>query len=244
MRSLSRMVLALALSGLALVLPAVASAHGTLDGRWHHGGDGAGHVYLDDNTAATNTVAGFARREDGSLVALPGSPFAVGGAGLGTGIPSQGAIQVADHGRYLLAVDAGSNQISVSRIQDDGSLIPVPGSPFASDGVEPVSVAIHHRLVYVANAGAGGSNYTGFTLERGGSLEPLAGSTVALPDGSGPGDVLFNGDGTKLVGVRVNTSVIDSFRVGWNGLLHVAPGSPSAAQGLGPVWQRVSPHQP
>jgi hypothetical protein len=53
-----------------------------------------------------------------------GSPFAAGGAGTGTGIGSQGPLQVSSDGKYLLAVDAGSNEISVLRINSDGELRP------------------------------------------------------------------------------------------------------------------------
>ena len=60
----------------------------------------------------------------------------------------------------------------------------------------------------------GGSDYAGFTLTSSGQLQPIAGSTIPLPDGSGPGDVLFNGNGTRLVGVRINTSLIASFAHG------------------------------
>jgi hypothetical protein len=49
-----------------------------------------------------------------------------------------------------------------------------------------VSIAVHAGLVYVANAGAHDSNYTGFTLNGGGHLQPLDGSTFALPEGSTP----------------------------------------------------------
>jgi hypothetical protein len=96
----------------------------------------------------------------------------------------------------------------------------------------------------VANAGDGGNNYTGFTLNPGGRLRPLPGSTVSLPDGSGPGDVLFNGDGTHLLGVRVNTSLIDSFAVQPDGRLGAAPGSPFAAQGAGPFGSEFRPTDP
>jgi len=72
----------------------------------------------------------------------------------------------------------------------------------------------------------------------------VAGSTVALPDGSQPGDVLFNGDGTKLAGTRVGTSQIDSFTVGSGGLLTAAPGSPFTAQGLGPFGSEFRPTNP
>jgi hypothetical protein len=106
-----------------------------------------------------------------------------------------------------------------------------------------VSIAVHDRLVYVANAGPGGENYTGFTFE-GNRLRPLAGSTVALPDNAQPGDVLFNSTGANLLGVRVNTSVIDSFAVGFDGRLTAAPGSPFAAQGPGPFGSEFRPTNP
>jgi 6-phosphogluconolactonase len=65
-----------------------------------------GYTYVDGNTTTANTIDGFARHADGSLTPLAGSPFAAGGAGLGTGLGSQGAIQATPDGSYLLAVDA------------------------------------------------------------------------------------------------------------------------------------------
>jgi 6-phosphogluconolactonase (cycloisomerase 2 family) len=203
--------------------------------------DVVGHVYVNDNTAGANTIGAFARHADGTLTPLQGSPFAAGGAGTGAGIGSQGALQITSDGKYLLAADAGSNQISVLRIGPDGSLTPVGGGPVSSGGNKPVSIAVHDNLVYVANAGDGGSNYTGFTLNSGGHLRPLAGSTVSLPDGSTPGDVFFNADGTRLVGTRVGTSLIDSFVVGRDGRPTAAPGSPFAAEGVGPFGSEFRP---
>ena len=75
-----------------------------------------GQVYVNDNTAGVNTISAFDRHADGTLTQVPGSPFATDGAGTGGGIGSQGALQESSDGRYLLAVDAGSNQISVLRI--------------------------------------------------------------------------------------------------------------------------------
>ena len=57
------------------------------------------------------------------------------------------------------------------------------GKPRSLRGNEPVSIAVHEDIVYVANAGDGGNNYTGFTLNRGGHLRPLPDSTFSLPDG-------------------------------------------------------------
>ena len=109
MRPFKRASLVLALSSVAIVAPAMASAHS----RPHHPWQGGGYVYVNDNTATANTIAAFHRRRDGSLQPLPGSPFATGGAGTGTGIGSQGSLQTAFGGRYILAVDAGSDQVSV-----------------------------------------------------------------------------------------------------------------------------------
>jgi 6-phosphogluconolactonase (cycloisomerase 2 family) len=201
-----------------------------------------GQLYVNDNTAGTNTIAGFDRLANGKLRALPGSPFAVGGAGTGSGIGSQGALQLSADGRYLLAVDAGSNQISVLRIKPHGGL-QLASDPVSSGGVEPVSIAVSGDLVYVANAG-GASNYTGFRLNAGGHLRPIDNSTVTLPDGSQPGDVLFSGDGRHLAGVRVATSLIDSFAVGHDGRLRAAAGSPFAAQGPGPFGSEFRPTDP
>jgi 6-phosphogluconolactonase len=203
-----------------------------------------GHVYVNDNTAPANTIGAFDRHADGSLTPEAGSPFVAGGAGTGSGLASQGALQISSDGRFVLAVDAGSNQISVLRIEPDGALRLAPGGVVSSGGLLPVSLAVHDQLVYVANAGTGGSNYTGFRLSWRGRLRALPGSTVPLPNGSQPGDVLFNGNGTKLVGARVASSEIDSFTVGYTGRLTAAPGSPFPAQGLGPFGSEFRPTNP
>ena len=203
-----------------------------------------GHVYVNDDTAAVNTIAALNRHADGSLTPVPGSPFAAGGQGTGTGIASQGALQESADHRYLLAVDAGSDQVSVLRILPGGGLAPVAGGPVSSGGSDPVSIAVWGNLVYVANAGFGGENYTGFRLGGGGRLRPIAGSTFALPAGSQPGDVLFGGYGRLLAGTRVATSEIDSFRVSPSGRLTPAFGSPFAAQGPGPFGSQFRPTDP
>jgi sugar lactone lactonase YvrE len=202
-----------------------------------------GHVYVDDNTARTNTIGAFDRHADGTLTPAAGSPFAAGGAGTGSGLASQGAIQFSADGRYVLAVDAGSNQVSVLRVNPGGSLSLVPGGVVSSGGTLPDSIAVHGDLVYVANSGNGGSNYTGFRL-LGGHLFHIPGSTVILAANAAPADVLFNGTGTELVGTEVGTSVIDSFRVGFDGRLTAASGSPFKAQGLGPFGSEFRPTNP
>ena len=224
MRLPTRKWLCVVLPGLlavAAVAPASASASPG------HRSPVVGHVYLDDNTAGENSVAGFDHHADGSLTAEPGSPFAAGGGGTGSGLASQGAIQISPDGRFVIAVDAGSDQISVLRIEPDGALSLVRDGVVSSGGALPVSVAVHDDLVYVANAGAGATNYSGFRLRSDGRLRPIPGATVPLPAGSQPGDVLFNRDGTRLVGTRVGTSRDRQLTVDSRGRLTAAPGSRS-----------------
>jgi 6-phosphogluconolactonase len=235
---------AMTLGGLALTVSGTAgsllpvSAQSTVVGR----------VYVNDNTSGPNTIAGFARQSDGTLTPLPGSPFPSGGAGSGTIIGSQGALQMTSDGQYLLAVDAGSNQISVLRIA--GARLQAVGSPVASGGLVPISIAVHGNLVYVANEGNGtsGSNYTGFTLGASGQLTPLSNSTIPLAATAAPGDILFDATGTRLVGTEVGPaagpSFIDSFTVGSDGRLTAAPGSPFPAQAVGPFGSEFSPTTP
>ena len=235
------MLLGLTTAAALAAVPVTASASASASAHWS---PVAGHVYVNDNTAGTNTIGAFDRHADGSLTREAGSPFTAGGAGTGAGLASQGALQISPDGRFLIAADAGSNQISVLRISGDGSLRLVRGGVVSSGGVLPVSVAIHGNLVYVANSGTTGSNYTGFRLRHGGRLAPIAGSAVALPSGSQPGDVLFNSTGSKLAGTRVGSSMIDSFTVGRGGRLTAAPGSPFPAQGLGPFGSEFRPANP
>ncbi|HEY2437996.1 MAG TPA: beta-propeller fold lactonase family protein, partial [Solirubrobacteraceae bacterium] len=69
-------------------------------------------------------------------------------------------------------------------------------------------------------------------------------STVALPEGSGPGDVLFNASGRKLAVTLVESSTIESFEVRPDGRLVASPNSPFKAQGLGPFGAEFRPTDP
>ena len=81
-----------------------------------------GHVYVNNNSSGQNTIAAFDRHADGSLTPIAGSPFNAGGAGTGAPYGSAGGLQRSADGRYLLATDPASNQISVLRIKRGGRL--------------------------------------------------------------------------------------------------------------------------
>jgi sugar lactone lactonase YvrE len=202
-----------------------------------------GHVYVNNNSAGGNTIAGFNRHANGSLTPIAGSPFAAGGAGTGAPYGSAGGLQETADGRYLLATDPGSNEISVLRVKPNGSL--QIADVTSSHGSSPVSIAVHGSLVYVANGGSGNANYTGFRLDAGGHLRPIPGSTFGLPDTAAPGHILISPDGRRLVATRVGPnagpSYLDAFRIGTDGRLTAAPGSPFPAQRIGPFGSTFSP---
>jgi DNA-binding beta-propeller fold protein YncE len=231
-------------AGLSLAVTGVAAAHPSAPRDHHRGSPVVGHVYVNDNTAPANAVAGFDRHADGTLTPIPGSPFPTGGAGTGAAIGSQGALQLTARGHLLLAVNPGSNDISELLVGRDGRLWRLPGGTTPSQGSEPVSIAVSRGLVYVANAGAGASNYAGFAFDRFGRLHPIPGATFPLPDAAQPGDVLINSTATKLVGTRVGTSQVDSFTIDRFGRLRAAAGSPYAAQGPGPFGSEFDPTDP
>ena len=203
----------------------------------------AGHVYVNNNSSGQNTIAAFDRQADGSLTPIAGSPFDAGGIGTGAPYGSAGGLQRSTDGRYLLATDPASNQISVLRIKPNGGL--QLADVVGSHGTSPVSIAVHDSLVYVANGGAGGSNYTGFRLNAGGHLSHIAGSTFGLPDNALPGHVLISPDGRRLVATRVGPnagpSYLDGFSIGSDGRLTPAPDSPFGAQRIGPFGSAFSP---
>ena len=123
--------------------------------------------------------------------------------------------------------------------------VPQPvGAPVSSGGSDPVSIAVSGNLVYVANAGASEPNVTGFYLAPWGALYPLPHSTVALPAGSGPDDVLFDPTGQKLVVPLVNTSTIASFHVGFGWPPARRPGLALRGPGTGTVRLGVPADEP
>ena len=77
-----------------------------------------GAVYVLGNQPSGNRVFVYDRAADGTLTAA-GSVDA-GGLGTGGGLGSQGAIITDAAGRYVYAVNAGSNSIAAFRVTPDG----------------------------------------------------------------------------------------------------------------------------
>src|SRR5262249_52282137 len=107
-----------------------------------------GAVYVLTNQISGNSVMVFHRDATGILT--PAASFVTGGAGTGSGLGSQGAVQLSEDSRLLFAVNAGSNSISVFGVSGDQLTLL---NTVSSGGVHPVSISSRHNLVYVLNAG-------------------------------------------------------------------------------------------
>lgn len=207
-----------------------------------------GRVYAMTNSATGNTVVAFERSADGLLTQI--QEVATGGLGSGPGVlppplppnagpdplQSQDALRLSDDGRFLLAANAGSNEISVLAVTPLGLALV---DKVASGGTFPVSVATYNSLVYVLNEGenaatfAGGvASISGFLLDSSGHLSPISGSTRMIGSDVGAADVLFSPEGDELIVTERFTNQIDVFAIGTDGLPGTQLVIPS--NGIGP----------
>jgi 6-phosphogluconolactonase (cycloisomerase 2 family) len=169
--------------------------------------DGGFIIVTESNDASGNEVVIYSRSHDGSLSSM--GSYSTGGLGSGAGLGSQGAVVLSE--KYIFAVNAGSNDISVLKI--DGSNVDITDKE-SSGGMTPISLTVHGNILYVLNAGGDG-NITGFSINRGnGSISPIPGSTQPLSGtGVGPAQVSFNSDGTILIVTEKATNMIDTYVV-------------------------------
>lgn len=192
---------------------------------------GSSTVYVQTDNTAGNHVVTYHRDADGALTET--GSYATGGRGgvlsgsVVDHLASQGSLQYDRPFGLVLAVNAGSNTVSVFAAHGGGLTL---RQVIGSGGRFPVSIATHGDLVYVLNALGGGRLY-GYRV-LGGHLVPLYGSGRALglnPNEtpqftSTPGQVAFTPNGSKLVvTTKNNGNDIDVYGVGFGGWLSAKP---------------------
>jgi 6-phosphogluconolactonase (cycloisomerase 2 family) len=173
--------------------------------------DEPGAVYAMTNASTGNSILRFDRGANGALTGA--GSFATGGHGSGSGLGSQGALTLTSDQRWLLAVNAGSNDVTVFSVTLAGLEF---RSKTPSGGTTPISVAIHGRLVYVLNAGT--PNISGFRLSSDGTLSAIPGSTQTINGATGPAEVAFNAEGNVLIVTDKPTNQIFTFQVNDDGV--------------------------
>jgi 6-phosphogluconolactonase (cycloisomerase 2 family) len=215
---------------LALAIAVPAGAKG-----WHgHRHHAQKVLFVQTNQPDGNQIIVYDRHRDGTIAYR--ATYDTGGNGaVAEGAPSdplasQGSLVTADHGRVLLAVNAGSDTVSVFGIRGDRLKL---RQVVPSGGSFPASIAVHGRLVYVMNS-AGDGTLQGYRLSRD-RLYPIHGSSRSLdlsavrpPDTPDfltfPGQVGFSPDGSRLiVTTKVSGSLIDVWWVHRDGRLSADP---------------------
>ena len=175
-----------------------------------------GEVYTIDNAAAGNNVLRFDRSSNGVLTAS--GNFSTHGLGTGGKLASQGAVVLSENGKWLLVVDAGSNQTSVFKIK--GNTLTFTDIE-SSHGLTPISIAINDNLVYVLNNGSStvAGNIAGFWLNKSGMLNYISGSNEPLSGSANtsPEQIGFNPAGDVLVVTEKATGMIDTYTIDMDG---------------------------
>jgi 6-phosphogluconolactonase (cycloisomerase 2 family) len=211
-------------------------------------------LYVQSNNPASGQNAILAyRRDPGNGTLTQFGTYLTGGTGhinptagkLGPNDLDDPIVATPDRKR-MFAVNSGSNTIAVLNINPDGSLTPVPGSPFASGGRNPVSVGLAGDRLYVVNKNEDAAqlpnsdlpNYTGFHIAADGKLTPIPGATVTTLSQASPSHALVSRDKRLLFGAdflapffHPGAGSLRSFRINDDGTLTQAPGSPKALPG-------------
>jgi hypothetical protein len=217
---------------------AVVGAASAASGKKHDQPVGA--VYTESNSPAGNAVTVFDRYANGTLAwrqtVGTGGNGSTQAVGCGPGCPildSQNEVVVSQNGKYVYAVNAGSNTISSFRETEGGLKLVDQAS---SGGVMPESIALHGQLLYVLNVATGNANGTtgniyGLRSSHGhlspvGSSQPLA--HAAPPDHSADARAIgFDHDGKVVVVTEIAAGfndptygppgAIDTFVIGPHG---------------------------
>ncbi|WP_426566262.1 lactonase family protein [Angustibacter sp. McL0619] len=216
----------------AVAGPAVAAPASTSPTSSHRA---AGAVFVQSDDPDANTVVAYARRADGTL--RQAGTYRTGGRGgvldgsVVDHLASQGSLALDKAHGLLLAVNAGSNSVTVFAVHGDRL---ARRQVIASGGEFPVSLSVRGDLVYVLNARGGGS-VQGYRL-NGGRLHrvnawhrDLGLDPSATPEFTHtPGQAAITPDGRALVvTTKANGSAFEVFRL-------AASGAPSAQPVLTP----------
>ncbi|MGA8731099.1 MAG: beta-propeller fold lactonase family protein [Terracidiphilus sp.] len=141
-------------------------------------GSGA-YVYVTafDATSGGGYVFGFTVNSDGTLAAMPGSPFAAG--------MHPSAIAADPGGNYVYVTDFAMGNVLAFSVSS-GSLTPVAGSPFTT-GNAPSAIVVDATGKYAYIANSSDSNVSAYSISNGvlsflgGSSAPAAYTTGVQP---------------------------------------------------------------
>lgn len=184
-----------------------------------------GAVFAMSNATAGNKIVAYRRGLDGTLTRV--HSVRTRGLGIGTDLDTQGGLRLSDDHRFLYAVNAGSDEISVFAV--DGTRLRFMQTVYAGD--EPVAITLHGRLLYVLNGSVAGNGIRGFRIAIDGTLTEIPDSFRDLSSRIAvPGTLQFSPDGHFILVTHKTTNlvltphnVIDGFTIGADGLASARP---------------------
>jgi 6-phosphogluconolactonase len=237
-KQIQGMSMFIAIAAAALPMTAVAQ---------NNGADSEHAVFVMTNAADQNAVNAYERAAGGTL--HEAHSYLTGGRGSGGNndpLESQGSLTLSQDHSLLFAVNAGSGEISVFRV--DGSSLSL-SDKVSSSGSEPNAIAQHGDLVYVSSSGSepnaiaqhgdlvyvlntgGSSNVVGFRLE-GDHLSQIDHSLAFLSTNTaGAASIAISPDGQFVAVTERLTNSIDVFKVLADGTLAPIVINPSVGPG-------------
>jgi 6-phosphogluconolactonase (cycloisomerase 2 family) len=126
-------------------------------------------------------------------------------------------------------VSGSENTVSGFSVQPDGSLAPVPGSPYRTANPNfSVAADPNGKYLYVAALGNSGTSIQAFSIDQSsGALTPLAGSPFQLP----PPSCQYCSNFNTIQDMAIDRSGKFLIAPGWeNGVVYVEQIDPSTAQ--------------
>jgi 6-phosphogluconolactonase (cycloisomerase 2 family) len=162
------------------------------------------YTETDSSNPGQNAVVAFRKDSDGQVTEL--GSFRTDGTGVAN---AQGLLGPDDSdkeviaspdGRFVFAVNQGSDSVAVFRVHHDGSLKLVNGAAVSSGGTQPVSLAIDGNRLYVVNRGDEVQGQPGtiaptiavFNIEPNGDLREDTTATTTLSVGLSPSQLLIS----------------------------------------------------
>lgn len=194
-----------------------------------------GAAFAMTNVTADNRIVTYRRAANGALTRV--GTVSTRGNGIGTDLDTQGGLRLSGDHRFLYAVNAGSDDVTVFSV--NGPNLTFVQKVYAGD--QPNSLTLHDDLLYVLNGSVAGNGIRGFRVAPDGTLTALANSVRLLSSPIAvPGQVEFSPDGRVLLVTHKTVNellspedAIDAFTVGRDGLASLTPRR-NASNGLRP----------
>ncbi len=192
------------------------------------------HLYVA-NQGSHDVSAYIINRSSGNLTQVPGSPFSLVGTGTRVAVHPSGKFV------YVTSTDGkgGNFGINVFSVQRNGSLTPVPGTPFGMGEVSgSAAIAVTTKYLYVSAEISAPQNgaIAAYAIDQiSGALTPVPGSPFLTPLDPGctspchdiPTDLGADSKGLYLYASLPGSDAVAGYAIDQNtGVISDLPGSP------------------